>query len=1849
MHSTLSEQKNVKILNKFIFSFTLVFGLYVISSSLVFAQSITGSNCVVPVNGSSCTVTAGVSSTYDGSVYTNGQVHIPGVMDSWSGPYVAGATHNSGGITWMTPSGTTFELWGFHGTLLQWDFLSSVFIQGICAAGVWNGSTCFLALPSGTYFNTTNSGGGQDVSVGQSNPRSWGSTGAASALIEVSSTGACPNAIPSWTFFSSTISGSNSGTGNAGNIGCTFYFRYTATNAAGSQQITSAGLTTSCPSGYTCSGTTATPNNCTGTPWGTVSHGASVTGYISTNDDYCSSQSRTCSAGTLSGSYTATSCSLNNYTYNFNGNGATTNASPVSAGPSPVGTGISTPIAPLRTGFIFAGWSPGIPGTMPSGGGTSFAQWTLPIPTLSTPTSASITDTGATLGATITSNNGFAVTSRGTCWSTSTPNPTTNCVAEGGTAVSAFTQTRTGLPASTLIYYSGYAVNSQGTGYSTGSSFTTLADPNLCTGGTITTANGYNIHSFTTSGTFTCPVAITSVEYLVVGGGGAGGGSMGSGGGAGGMRTGTGFAIITTPYTITVGAGGTGVAGNAGNPGGNSIFSTITSLGGGGGTYYTGGANPGGAGGSGAGGHFGGAGGAGTGGQGNNGGAGLASYYASAGGGGAGGVGGNSTTGAAGNGGLGLSSSITGSSVIYAGGGGGGWYSGQASVAGTGGSGIGGNGEATGINGTGGSGAVNTGSGGGGAGYSAGIGGAGGGGVVVIRYIPISPGTTTLATGVDPSSVSVAPGGSATFVNSFTLQTNIGTDVVSQVQVAMTNASSTRLVEITNDAGSIVYGSSTNPTGSSISISLNQNTLTASSSLVQYKIRVTPKTQVNLPVGDILGVEVPVTATISNWTSSKIGKVGSDSTSATVTIDNKPPTVQGDPATSWILRTSSVNNNWTSVTYGNNLFVAVANTGTGNRAMTSPDGVTWTTRTTPFDTSWNDIVFGNGLFVAVGESIFGRGVMTSPDGTTWTLRTTARDNNWTSVTFGNGMFVAVASTGNRDRVMTSPDGFTWTSRATPNNTNAWTHVAFGNGTFVAVSNTGAGNRAMRSTDGINWTMSTTPVDNNWTSVTYGSGLFVAVANSGTGNRVMTSPDGVTWTARTSAADNSWTSVIAANGSFVAVANSGTGNRVMFSFNGITWSTRFSASDNNWRGIAQGNNTYVAVSNLQLSNLVMTSVSSALTITSGAASTVANFIPSGETDLQNIMVLYSTAPITFVPTDGLTYNTNDVVVAGTIVGCIDSTPTPLISDSCTISGLTNGTLYYFRIYARDTNGNFSTGAIPQGSIINPNIVPAITQSSFRFFASSTTAIPGASMAAQDTFAVIPNGGDAFRMRMTFRPTSNPLGLNARPLKLQYAVKSGTCDGVFSGESYADVTNSSPIAFFDTQAVADGAAIGSQADMTGSTIVDQAFVKSGIFSNTQAIVPTGQDAKFDFSLYDNNAPSNTAYCLRAVNADGTILNSYTTIPEIKTATQQIQVNSFRFRKDDGNDSLATYLAAENTAVTSGTLIGDKIRLRFVISNQSAAISTKAYQLEYSSGTCTTWSTVPRIVDFTTQPWRLDTSSYVADNLVTSALGGLTAPGGKVWKAGRLQTFNNTTYPITLAANEYSQIEYSLRSTASALPYTTYCFRISNNGDASDVTLTSTPQITLIPTAFRMQGGGGGVSQSAAQAVTESATVATTTVTGGTTGASATTTATSTDPNAAPPAAQQSTTTPSKGGGGGDSGFLNVKWFALNTLPNKGTVLGDSTGPMCTNMTHKMLYGATDATTQGEVSELQYFLKTKGYFNAKVTGVFGRLTEEAVKQYQKDNTITPTGIVGWLTRTTMTKNNCVQVSRNNYIYNF
>ncbi|RYY67656.1 MAG: hypothetical protein EOO12_00410, partial [Chitinophagaceae bacterium] len=103
-------------------------------------------------------------------------------------------------------------------------------------------------------------------------------------------------------------------------------------------------------------------------------------------------------------------------------------------------------------------------------------------PTLTSPTVASISDAGATLGANITNYNGSNATQYGTIYSTTDPGPNFSATIGNNpstlganSTTGAFIDARTGLSAQTQYFYAGYATNGTGTGFSPKGSFYTFS------------------------------------------------------------------------------------------------------------------------------------------------------------------------------------------------------------------------------------------------------------------------------------------------------------------------------------------------------------------------------------------------------------------------------------------------------------------------------------------------------------------------------------------------------------------------------------------------------------------------------------------------------------------------------------------------------------------------------------------------------------------------------------------------------------------------------------------------------------------------------------------------------------------------------------------------------------------------------------------------------------------------------------------------------------------------------------------------------------------------------------------------------------------------------------------------------------------------------------------------------------------------------------------------------------------------------------------------------------------------------------------------------------------------------
>ena len=181
-------------------------------------------------------------------------------------------------------------------------------------------------------------------------------------------------------------------------------------------------------------------------------------------------------------------------------------------------------------------------------------------PTVTSPTSASITATGATLGGNVTADGGSAITERGVVYALTATNNDPVINGTGVTKVTAdtastgvFTKAVTGLTSASGYSFKAYAINAEGTTYSTVATFSTLstvATLNALTisAGTLTPAFASGTTSYTASvATGTTTLTLTPTVT-------AAGATVGVRQGTTGAFTPVPSGSATDPFTLSLGA-----------------------------------------------------------------------------------------------------------------------------------------------------------------------------------------------------------------------------------------------------------------------------------------------------------------------------------------------------------------------------------------------------------------------------------------------------------------------------------------------------------------------------------------------------------------------------------------------------------------------------------------------------------------------------------------------------------------------------------------------------------------------------------------------------------------------------------------------------------------------------------------------------------------------------------------------------------------------------------------------------------------------------------------------------------------------------------------------------------------------------------------------------------------------------------------------------------------------------------------------------------------------------------------------------------------------------------------------
>lgn len=404
-----------------------------------------------------------------------------------------------------------------------------------------------------------------------------------------------------------------------------------------------------------------------------------------------------------------------------------------------------------------------------------------------------------------------------------------------------------------------------------------------------------------------------------------------------------------------------------------------------------------------------------------------------------------------------------------------------------------------------------------------------------------------------------------------------------------------------------------------------------------------------------------------------------------------------------------------------------------------------------------------------------------------------------------------------------------------------------------------------------------------------------------------------------------------------------------------------------------------------------------------------------------------------------------------------------------NGAAASTAYCFRIVESD-NTVLNTYTVYPQVTTSTAAANTYTQQAYRLFDNINTTGINSALASQDTAGSLTLKGQAFRLRLLLRNDTASLSTSGIQLKLQYSVRSGTCDTSFTGESYADVTTGTAISYFDNATPSDDSALTANATLDptdgGRSIINQSYEENNNFTNSQATIGSGEDGKWDFALYDNGAAANTVYCLRVVKSSGSaLLDAYTVIPQITTAAAPIvEQSGYRIFANNNGTSTGSPIGPQNSYVTlSSTSLDFRLRILLHLSTSGIATSSQSFKLQYAAkgtGTCSspTGGTPSSYTDVTTSTLLAykDNASPSDGSALTTSSTDPTHSSDTIVPQTYEELNNFTNSQSNIAAGADGLWDFALYDNGASAG-ATYCFRIVTDTSTVLDTYSYYPELT------------------------------------------------------------------------------------------------------------------------------------------------------------------------------------------------
>jgi len=345
-------------------------------------------------------------------------------------------------------------------------------------------------------------------------------------------------------------------------------------------------------------------------------------------------------------------------------------------------------------------------------------------------------------------------------------------------------------------------------------------------------------------------------------------------------------------------------------------------------------------------------------------------------------------------------------------------------------------------------------------------------------------------------------------------------------------------------------------------------------------------------------------------------------------------------------------------------------------------------------------------------------------------------------------------------------------------------------------------------------------------------------------------------------------------------------------------------------------------------------------------------------------------------------------------------------------------------------------------------PILTQSAYRLFNNIASTSPGTAMTTlQDQPGSLTTDGQAFRLRALMKISSSSMPQSSMDFALYFAAK-GTGSCASPASSYATVTPTTAIAFYDNDGVSDGTLLTATATdpINGAeVIVNQTYEEANNFTNSEGNIDPGENGKWDFSLYDYDTLASTTYCFKIVNADSSDLDNYSVYPEITTgppwtiATQTAGI----IENDQNSDTLTSHTAK----------IGERLRVKIQLETETGKKTPRVYKLQYDKSD-DSWQEVVSANEI-----RSALSTVIKNSMTIGGPEAGSCPGGTTWAKGKAYEGTNRTKAIVINGNKCTELAFTI-DTASANTGTTYRFRLINLTSSSTFSVYSAyPSFTTV----------------------------------------------------------------------------------------------------------------------------------------------------------------------------------------------